>query len=168
MRKLVYFLGTFDRQNPIRTQRRHADIIDIRRIVQRSVRVPARSLTDVVLVDIIIADFRRSEHTIWTDYNKAYRKAGHSWKENHTVLFLNSSGKMGLWIMGESRLNNCIVLDTRKWRLIGPGENWFDTDNLQYYAGQAGFKLMIPDDATVKETLKVMRHPAKPRIRKAA
>jgi hypothetical protein len=162
----VYFLGTFDRRIPTRAQRRHADVIDIRRIVKRSINIPVKSLTKVILVDIIVADFRRSEKTIWEDYCRAYRKANYSWKENETVLFLNSSGKMGIWMMGESRLNNCVVLDTRKWRLMGPGETWFDTDNLQYYASQAGFQLVLPDDATVKEILKFMKHPDRPKKKK--
>ena len=166
--KQVYFLGTFDRRNPVRTQRRHADVIDIRRIVKKSVNVQTKSLTNVVLVDIIVADFRRCEKTIWDDYCKVYRKSQYSWEENETVLFVNSCGKMGLWMMGESRLNNCVVLDTRKWRLIGSGENWFDTDNLQYYANQAGFNLIIPSDKAIGEILKYMNHPQRPKRKKKA
>lgn len=130
--------------------------------------MPARSLTPVSLVEVVVADFRRSEKTIIDDYIKTTKKGGFYLKMNQTVLFVNSSGKIGFWFRGLSRLNNCVVYDTLKWRLDGPGENWFNTDNVQYYASQSGFRLIIPNNQEIKDFLRWMKHPAIKRKKKAA
>lgn len=154
------FYGTFDRRVPNRVQKRHADIIDISRIVQRSPKVSTRGLTKVTLVDIMCADFRRSERTIWEDYIAQERRAGYRWKDNQTVLFINNSGTMCIWIMAESRLNNAVVLDSRKWRLTGScGDGWLDTENITYYASQVGFCLTLPEEDFIDKHLKMINHP---------
>ena len=162
---MTVFFGTFDRQRPTRTQRRFADIIDISRAVKKATGISLKDLDKIVLVDIIQMSFNRSEKTMWEDYNKVYRKAGRSWRENETVMFVNSSGTMAIFIMAVSRINNAVVLDTRKWRLMSrdgrgsPGEHWFSMDNIQYYAAQVGFHLDVPSDAQVADYLKYMKHP---------
>ena len=162
---MLHFLGTFDRQRPTRVQRRLADVIDIARMVKpvSEIKVSSRGLTNVVLEDICIADFRRSEKTIYEDYVRQFRKKNYSWTPNHTVLFINNPGTMALWIMGVSRINNTIVLDSRKWRMVRGGELWFTTANLQYYANQVGFQLVLPDAPTIVRVLKTLNH-----VRRAA
>lgn len=152
MAKVLQFLGTFERKYPQPVQRRHADIVDINKTVRMSTRIPMKGLSEVVLTDILVADFRHSDRTIWEDYVTRYRKKGYTWKVNETVLFVSMGGKLAMWVMGESRINSDIVFDTRKWRLIGSGEVWHE-ETLVYYAAQAGFKLVLPSEKTMDEVL---------------
>ena len=149
---MLPFLGTFDRQHPKPIYKRHADIIEITRAVRRSTRPPINNLTEVTLTDMVVADFRYSDMTLWEDYIQRYRKKGYTWKANETVLFISMGGNLARWIVGESRINDCIVFDTRKWRIIGSGEKW-DEENLVYYAAQAGFKLLLPSEDQIDEVL---------------
>jgi len=145
----VYFLGTFAQQRPKRTQKRHADIVDIRRAISRSKHVPKRGLTKVLCVNVVEVSFRSSEKTIFEDYVSNFKKKNKAWRENETFIALSKSRKMAIFFVGESRINNSIVLDTRKWRIIG-GEKW-TLDNLVYYAEQVGLDLIIPSVKTVEE-----------------
>jgi hypothetical protein len=111
-----------------------------------------KQLTRVILTDIVVASFCYSDQTLWNDYIRRYRKGGYSWKPNETVLFVSMSGKLAMWVVGESRINTDVVLDTRKWRLIGKGEVW-EEDNLVYYAAQAGFRLILPSKRKINEVL---------------
>ena len=144
----VYFLGTFDRQRPVRTQRRHADIIDIKRAVMQSTHVPKKGLIKVLVVNVIEADFRCSDRTIFEDYMNKYKKKNKRWRENETFIAVSKSGKLAMFFVGESRINNSVILDTRKWRIIG-GEQW-DIANIVYYAEQVGFDLQVPSEDTVR------------------
>lgn len=147
----VYFLGTFDRQRPKRAQKRHADIVDIKRVVMQATEVPKEGLTKVLCVNVIEADFRCSDRTIFEGYIRHFKKKNRRWKENETFVAVSKSRKLALFFVGESRINNSIVLDTRKWRIIG-GEKW-DLANIVYYAEQVGLDLIIPSEDTVKEIL---------------
>ncbi len=152
MAEVLQFLGTFEKKYPQPVQKRHADIVDIAKAVRMSTRIPMKNLTEVILTDIVTADFRYSDRTIWEDYVERYRKKGYTWKENETVLFVSMSGHLAMWVMGESRINSSIVFDTRKWRLIGSGELWHE-ETLVYYAAQAGFKLVLPSKQKIDEVL---------------
>lgn len=152
MAEVIQFLGTFEKRYPQPVQRRHADIVDVSKIVRMSTRIPMKNLKEVVLTDILISDFRYSERTIWEDYVERYQKSGYTWKENETVLFVSMSGNQAMWVVGESRINASIVFDTRKWRLVGGGELWHE-ETLVYYAAQAGFKLVLPSEQKIDEVL---------------
>lgn len=152
MAEIIQFLGTFERKHPSPIQSRHADIVDISKAVRATNRVNGKKLKEVILTDIVTADFRYSDRTIWEDYVERYRKKGYTWQENETVLFVSMSGHLAMWIVGESRINSSIVFDTRKWRLVGGGELWRE-DTLVYYAAQAGFKLILPSEQKINEVL---------------
>jgi hypothetical protein len=147
---VVYFLGTFDHQRPKRTQKRHADIVDIRRAISQSRHVPKKGLTKVLCVNIIETSFRASEKKIFEEYVSNYKKKNKAWRENETFIAMNKSRTMAIFFVGESRINNTVILDTRKWRMIGSGEVW-TIDNLVYYAEQVGLDLVIPSIKTVEE-----------------
>jgi hypothetical protein len=152
MAEVIQFLGTFERKYPKPIQRRHADVVDISKAVRMTKRTENKKLKEVILTDMVTADFRYSDRTIWEDYVKRYRKKGYTWQENETVLFVSMSGHLAMWVVGESRINSSIVFDTRKWRLVGGGELWHE-ETLVYYAAQAGFKLTLPSEQKINEVL---------------
>jgi hypothetical protein len=155
----VVFYGTFAKTHPKPVMKRHADIIDINKKIRLSKPVPTQGLTKTMLVDIVIANFRCSELTIWKQYIESFRQHRKIFNQNETVLFISMTGHLLLWIVGETRINDDIVLDTRKWRLHAakgtgkPSEVW-DSSNVLYYASQVGLSLILPNRQTVGEYMR--------------
>lgn len=150
----VFFLGTFAKQHPRRTQNTHYNIQDLAKIIRLTKEVPKAGLTKILLVDVVRMDFRRSERTIFEQYVGSRKKKNYKWKENETFMAVNGAGTLALFFVGESRINNAVVLDTRKWRITGHGETWWNPDTLVYYAAQAGFDLILPGEETIQDVLR--------------
>lgn len=152
MERQPIFLGSFEHRIPKVHMRRHANIIDITKKLKKGQTKNGVHLTPIILVDIVETDFRCNEATRFARYIQAFHRSGHVFKENHTVAMVNRTYSMIEFFVGETRINNSIILDTRKWRIIGGNETW-DDGNIQYYAAQCGFELVTPSQKTIRDVM---------------
>ena len=131
---------------------RLATITDITTVMKRTVKPkPDHPLQPVVLVDIFEADFRHSEMSLWSEYVTNFSRQTRAFKKNEVVCFVNKGGNQMLWILGEGRIGQYRILDTRRWRIL-QGGIW-DPELIIYYAHYIGFDLVVPSKRTVGEIL---------------